>query len=158
MSNLLVNITAHSAVLTATPTDYGPRSLTNLIRESWTENAVPTTNTGSRSMFVDFDAFRQKIRDTANLPQGWDSGSAGPISNEAIQNAISLLDALESARISPSRIIPTCDDSILIRYPIHNQTIEWEFFCEGDNVRVQIEPNGSKSYLEVSADQISDHI
>jgi hypothetical protein len=80
------------------------------------------------------------------------------MSTEAIQNAISLVNALESARISPSTIIPTCDDSILIRYHIYNQTIEWEFFCEGDNVRVQIEPDGAKSYLEVSADQIGDHI
>ena len=157
MSILLVNIT-HPAGLTATPTDYGPRSLTNLIRQSWTENASATTNAASRSTFVDFDALRRKIRDTANLPHGWDSGSAEPMSNEAVQNAISLLDALESARISPSRIIPTCDDSILIRYQIHNQTIEWEFFFDGDNVRVQIEPNGSKSYLEVSADQIRDRI
>jgi hypothetical protein len=157
MSIFLVNIT-HPAGLTATPTDYGPRSLTNLIRESRIENAAETSNTASSSTFVDFDALRRKIRDTANLPHGWDSGSAGPMSNQAIQNAISLLNALESARISPSRIIPTCDDSVLIRYPIQNQTIEWEFFCDGDNVRVQIEPNGSKSYLEVSADQISDQI
>jgi hypothetical protein len=158
MSIFVVNIT-HPVGLSATRTDHGPRSIPSHIIESWIEKAVAVTSTASQSTFVDFDALRRSIRDTANLPHGWDSGSAGPMSNEAVQNAISLLNALESARISPSRIIPTCDDSILIRYPIHNQTIEWEFFCDGDNVRVQIEPNGSKSYLEVSADQITrDHI
>jgi len=128
--------------------DVGPRSRTNLLSESWSEEAISSTDTTLRSTFVDFDALRQKVRDTANLPRGWDSGSAGPMSNQAVQNAISLLDALESVRISPSIVIPTCDDSILIRYPIHNQTIEWEFFCEGDNVRVQVEASGIKAYLE----------
>jgi hypothetical protein len=117
-------------------------------------SSVEVSNS-SRIRLIDFELLRQTVRDSAHLPQGWDSGNAGPMSDVAIQNAIRLLDLLESARISPSRVIPTCDDSILIRYQIHDDTIEWEFFSEGDNVRVQIEPSGEESYLEIPADQIS---
>jgi len=151
-------VITYPAGLSATPTDYGPRSIPSQILESWIEKGSITDTAASRSTFVDFGALRQRIRDTAGLPPGWDSGIAGPMSTEAIQNAISLVNALESARISPSKVIPTCDDSILIRYHLHNQTIEWEFFCDGDNVRVQIEPDGTKSYSEVRADQIGDYI
>jgi hypothetical protein len=156
--NIFVIESTYPAGSRATPTDHGPRSIPSRILEFWIENFSPVTGTASRSTFVDIGALRQRIKDTANLPLGWDSGSAGPMSNEAIQNAISLVKALESARILPSTIIPTCDDSLLIRYHLHNQTIEWEFFCDGDNVRVQIEPDGAKSYLEVRPDEIGDHI
>jgi hypothetical protein len=156
MSIALINIDKRGFV--EQPRDRGPRSISNQVIESWINKADSVIEAASRITFVDFDALRQRIRDTANLMPGWDSGSAGPMSGEAIEHALSLLNALESARIPPSRVIPTCDDSILVRYHIHNQTIEWEFFSEGDNVRVQIEPDGTKSYLEVNADQISDHI
>jgi hypothetical protein len=151
-------VMTYPAGLSATPTDYGPRSIPSQILESSIGRLSSNTDTASRSIFVDFGALRQRIRDTASLPLGWDLGSAGPMSTEAIQNAISLVNALESARISPPKVIPTCDDSILIRYHLHNQIIEWEFFCDGDNVRVQIEPDGAKSYLEIRADQIGDYI
>jgi hypothetical protein len=121
-------------------------------------NPVEASNTSSGITFVNFDFLRQAVMETADLPQGWDSGNAGPMSADAIQHAIWLLNGLEDARISPTRVIPTCDDSILIRYPFHDQTIEWEFFSESDCIRVQIEPTGAKSYLEIPADQIRQHI
>jgi hypothetical protein len=114
--NIFVIESTYPAGSRATPTDHGPRSIPSRILEFWIENFSPVTGTASRSTFVDFGALRQRIKDTANLPLGWDSGSAGPMSNEAIQNAISLVKALESAPILPSTIIPTCDDSLLIRY------------------------------------------
>jgi hypothetical protein len=121
-------------------------------------NPVEASNTSSGITFVNFDFLRQAVMETADLPQGWDSGNAGPMSPAAIQHAIWLLNALEAARISPSRVIPTCDDSILIRYHFHDETIEWEFFSEGDNVRVRIEASGERSYLEIPADQIAQYI
>ena len=43
--------------------DVGPRSRTNLLSESWSEEAISSTDTTLRSTFVDFDALRQKVRD-----------------------------------------------------------------------------------------------
>jgi hypothetical protein len=133
--------------------DRGPRSFPGQIIE-W-KTSSPSSVAASDVTLIDYEEYRQRIRETASLPHGWDSGNAGPMSEEAIQNAIRLLDLLESARISPSRVVPTCDDSILIRYPMHDLTIEWEFFSQGDNVRVQIAPSGEETYLEIPADQIS---
>ena len=142
--------------------DRGPRrfSFPGQIIEWRSEqtNPVEASNASSGITFVNFDFLRQTVMETADLPKGWDSGNAGPMSPAAIQHAIWLLNALEAARISPSSVIPTCDDSILIRYPFNHGTIEWEFFSEGDNIRVRIEPSGEKSYLEIPDDQIAQYI
>jgi hypothetical protein len=158
MSNPVCTITNQIDFRSRAERDRGPRSFGGQIGEWSTDRGDSVTKTGSQGIFVNFDVLRYKVLETADLPQGWDSGNAGPMSPQAIQHAIWLLNALEAARISPTRVIPTCDDSILIRYPFHDQTIEWEFFSEGDNIRVQIESNGEKSYLEVPADQIRQHI
>jgi hypothetical protein len=140
--------------------DRGPRSFPAFISEweSNRPNILLDTRPASKITLVDFEDFRQRARETGTLPEGWDSGNAGPMSEVAIRNAIRLIDLLESARISPSRVVPTCDDSILIRYQMHTQTVEWEFFSQGDNVRAQIAPDGEESYLEIPADQISQYI
>jgi hypothetical protein len=136
----------------------GPRSFAAQSGEWSGERPNSTTKAASQGTFVDFNLLRYRVLETADLPQGWNSADSGPMSPTAIQHAIWLLDGLEAARIFPTRVIPTCDDSILIRYALHDQTIEWEFFSQGDNIRVQIEPTGEKSYLEIAADQISQHI
>jgi hypothetical protein len=138
--------------------DPGPRSFAAQIREWSTDRTASITETASHGTFIDFDTLQYSVLETADLPQGWDSGNAGPMSPDAIQHALWLLQSLKNARIFPTRVIPTCDNSILIRYPMHDQTIEWEFFSQGDNIRVQIEATGEKSYLEVPADQIRQHI
>lgn len=138
-----------------TERDSGPRrSFPSKIIKWLSDRDRSVTGTASKITFVDFIALKQQVKDTLFLARGWDSGEAGPMSPTAVHHAILLLDALESAKIWPSRVIPTCDDSILIRYPLHDKTIEWEFFSEGDNVRVQIEPTGQKSYMEVPSREI----
>jgi hypothetical protein len=158
MSVPVLTITNQIDLRSRAERDRGPRSFAAQSGQWSINRAEPATKTGSTGFIVDFDLLRYKVLETAALPKGWDSGNAGPMSADAIQHALWLLDGLEAARISPTRVIPTCDDSILIRYPLHDQTIEWEFFSEGDNIRVQIEPTGEKSYLEIPADQIRQHI
>lgn len=140
--------------------DRGPRrTFPGQVIRWRTEDANPVEiGNASEIRLMFFDILREQVMETAYLPPGWDSRNAGPMSAEAIQNAIRLLDSLESARISPETVIPTCDDSILIRYALFNQTIEWEFFSAGDNVRAQIEPGGETSYVEVAAAEISQYV
>lgn len=159
MSETVVTRTIQTDFIIRTDRDRGPRrSLPSKVVKWLSDQDRSVTGTASKVTFVDFIALKQRVKDTLHLPHGWDSGEAGPMSPTAVHHAILLLDALESTKIWPSRVVPTCDDSILIRYSMYDQTIEWEFFSQGDNVRVQIDSAGEKSYLEVSVDEISTHI
>jgi len=134
----------------------GPRSLAAYIPKV-SAISLPSSTMTTRLLdvkIIDFDSLRRRVREAARLSQGWDTYDAQPISYAAIKNAIDLLNLLEAKRIIPSAVLPTCDDSVLIRYKMAHQTIEWELFSNGDNVRVQIEPNGDKKYIEVAAREI----
>jgi hypothetical protein len=103
----------------------------------------------------EFEAIRDQVRYCGDLPYGWDSYRAGPMSPVAIQNALLAVDSLEKLGVKPSRVAPTSDGSILIRYFREGRRFEWEFYSDGENLRVEIDQCGNETYLEVSSDEIS---
>jgi hypothetical protein len=105
-------------------------------------------------------------------PSDWDSYGAGPMSAIAIDNAIKLVDERERLGCSVEAVLPTCDESILIRYARDGKghkwefsgdggiaKVDWEFFNDGDNVRVIMTHEGKdREYREVRANEIQGHL
>jgi len=130
----------------------GPRSLSNFHLD---EPHVPAAAVQfSFDSVSRFELLRRQIKSFANLPQGWDSYRARPLSAEAITNAFAVLEQMEECGIVPSRVAPTCDNSILLRYSQFGTRVEWEFFSDGESLRVAINDSGEENILEVPSSRI----
>jgi len=108
----------------------------------------------SLALASEFEDVRDQIRCFGDLPGGWDSYRAGPMSSVAIENALVAVNRLQEFGIKPSRVAPTSDGSILIRYLREETKFEWEFYSDGENLRIEIDQHGNEAYREVPPDEI----
>lgn len=87
-----------------------------------------------------------RIDGFAKLPENWDSFGSGPISELAIKNAKASWTALQTSGITPDRISPTPDDSVLFELKRESQAVLMEFFGTGDIAVVSVEGETEKLY------------
>jgi hypothetical protein len=91
---------------------------------------------------AEFKLLRDKIREFAHLPYGWDSyeGTAPP--GKAIDAALAVANELERAEILPEWVVPTSDSSILMSAKKRGTLLKWEIDSDGD-VAVMLKPKFS---------------
>lgn len=102
-----------------------------------------------------FEQLREKVAAFGHLPHNWDSYGAAPIGSVAVFRAFMLLTQLEQKNLCPDVILPTSDESILIRFTNKEQVIqEWEFFSDGQIGKLVIDAAGNHAYSDVPIDEL----
>jgi len=96
-----------------------------------------------------YDLLRDEIRGFADLPVGWDSYGAHPPSAAAIQRALDFLGVIEEFDFQPEWVVPTSDESILLRFPTDDGVQEWEFHSTGQVSAMIQDEAGDKVYVDV---------
>jgi hypothetical protein len=96
----------------------------------------------------------QEIRKYKDLPVGWDSYHAQPMNETSITNALKFVDILRLKGVEVEYISATSDESIFLRYLWEGTTVEWEFYNDGDNVKVVCNPKGKDfEYYAVGSEE-----
>ncbi len=88
-----------------------------------------------------FSHLKERIRNFAKLPAGWDSYDAPPISSAAIENCLAFIEKLESTSLYPDWVEPTCDGGIMLEIAYDDETEEWDFSYDG-TITTAVEKNG----------------
>jgi hypothetical protein len=94
--------------------------------------------------------FRSQIQAIARLPKGWDSYDAKAPSKIACEHALTLLENLEAEGIKPTRIAPTSDESVLVRFATDSKLFECDFYSDGAIGVSVVQQGYEKQYFDVS--------
>jgi hypothetical protein len=118
------------------------------------QEARPSNN--GHSAQVTYEALRKEIKGFCGLEKGWDSHGAGAPSNEAISNALRVLDEPEQMEldVTPEWAVPTGDESLRPQYLIGDTIYHWQFDSDGDMALMEKVAGGEPSYLDVDPAKI----
>jgi hypothetical protein len=101
-----------------------------------------------------FESLRFRVSSFASLRPGWDSYLALAPSMLAVRTARQFLGKLEIEDLLPNAVIPTSDESILIRYVRSGVTYRWEFYSDGEIAYSKERDGGAREYFDVASNDI----
>ena len=128
--------------------------------ERSSENAVDLTPPRDIRAYIaeqEFERLKKEIRKFGELPSNWDSFGSEPISEQAVQNALEALGKMYARNLSPNRVDPSSDESIIFELQRNNKTLLFEFFSDGEIAALRKEGT-EKTAFDLSASELDQFI
>jgi hypothetical protein len=128
--------------------------------ERTSENAVDLTPPRDIRAYVaqqEFVRLKTEIRKFGELPSDWDSFGSGPISEQAVKNALEALDKMYAHNLSPDRVDPSSDESIIFELRRTDKTLLLEFFSDGEIAALRKEGT-ERTAFDLSASELDQFI
>jgi hypothetical protein len=106
---------------------------------------------------LQFSNLRAEIRTFSELPRNWDSFGSEPISEQAINNALGALERMYARSLSPDRVDPSSDESIIFEIRRDDKTLLLEFFSNGEIAGLR-KQGSQRNAFDLSADELDQFI
>ncbi len=100
-----------------------------------------------------WDEFLEKLRKLAELPKGWDSYGADPVTPSCIQKAIEALPKIVVENTPMPSVVPCSDSGVQIEWHTRDMDVEIGFTLDG---RVKAFVSNLKTSEEWDADVTGD--